>query len=280
MASVINKTTYRYIASANTPDYPEEYWVHNPDVSALVGNEISQLYWKVAADGTAYIVIEMSDLEKADVDALQPVPPPIMADGRPLVRSDTRPLNTETYFTGAGDSTGIGDGICLTWDFTDSTSNIYTGPGIKKGYKAKEILMTFQCPVHLKDGTIYFFDAPWGAYIQMDVVIPAGGYYPNKAGMIPAAALGLPGSDMYAQASVNTSYQVYVNHHHMYGSCPMGDELNAEGAAINAVPPGWIVRGLIFTPLSDNISKGFGMLEMYRCHTQILPGETLAMLHA
>jgi len=84
---------------------------------------------------------------------------------------------------------------------------------------------------------------------------------------------------MYAQASGNVSYQKYVNAHHIYGDCPMGDELNAEGAAVNPIPPGWYVRGLIFTPEDDNISQGFASLEMYRCHTVLLPGQTVNNIH-
>ncbi len=205
--------------------------------------------------------------------------PPTMADGRPLVRADTRPLTCETYFTCAGDDTGIGDGRHLQWDFSDSTSDTYTGAEVPDGMKAKEIIMTFNCPVYLKDGALYFFDAPWGCFLEMDIVVPDGNYYPNPAGAIPASALGLSDGLMYAQASGNTPYQKYVNKHHIYGSCPMGDELNAEGAAINPVPVGWYLRGLIFTPENDNVSKGFGALEMYRCHTMLLPGQTIESIH-
>jgi len=66
----------------------------------------------------------------------------------------------------------------------------------------------------------------------------------------------------------------------MYGNCPMGDELNAEGASVNAVPPGWHICGLIVTPDSDSVSKGCGELELYRCHTVILPGQTVESLHS
>jgi len=68
--------------------------------------------------------------------------------------------------------------------------------------------------------------------------------------------------------------------HRMFGSCPMGDELNAEGASLYPIPVGWHVCGLIITPESDNISKGYASLEMYRCHTMLLPGQTLASLHS
>jgi len=205
---------------------------------------------------------------------------PHMPDGRPLVRADTRPLGTQTYFASCGDdSTSIGGGVALQWNFSNDDDE-YTGDEIPSGFKAKELLLSFKCPVYLKDGSIYFFDAPWGQVMHMDIVVPSGGYYPNPAGAIPAAALGLPGNDMYAQASGNVVYTSYVHNHYCYGDCPMGDELNAEGCAIDALPVGWLLRGLIITPTSDTTSKGFASMEMYRCHTCLLPGQTLESLHS
>ena len=46
---------------------------------------------------------------------------PHMEDGRPIVRSDTRPMNTQTYFSMAGDDQEIGDGKALRWDFSGSS---------------------------------------------------------------------------------------------------------------------------------------------------------------
>lgn len=204
---------------------------------------------------------------------------PHMDDGRPIIRSDTRPLNSQTVFTMAGDSADdLGDGKEFKWDFSNDDDS-YTGSEVPSGYKAKEMLVSFKCPVHIKDGTIYFFNAPWGSYVQMDIVIPDGAYYPNPQGPIPASALGLSGKKMYAQASGNTLYQRYVNKHFMFGDCPMGDELNAEGSSVSPIPVGWYIRGLIVTPNSDNVSKGFASIEMHRCHTVLLPGQTIANLH-
>jgi len=202
--------------------------------------------------------------------------PPTMDDGRPIVRADTRPLDTSTYFTMAGDTaSGIGDGKHLQWDFSndDDTAacDYYTTPD---GYKTKHIELTFIDPIYLKDGALYFFDVPWGAYCDMQVVIPAGNYYPNEHGSIPASALGLPGNDMYSYAATDTVYVSYVNKHHIYGDCPMGDELNAEGAAVNAVPVGWKLVGHITTVSGDNTSKGFASFECYRHRTVLLPGDT------
>ena len=60
---------------------------------------------------------------------------PHMEDGRPIVRADTRPLNTQTYFTMCGDdSTSIGNGVKLMWDFSND-DNIYTGPEVPSGFQ-------------------------------------------------------------------------------------------------------------------------------------------------
>jgi len=213
-----------------------------------------------------------------DGEPLADIAPPTMADGRPIVRADTRPLDYETYFTMAGDSTGIGTGQILMWDWSDN-ENDYDGPDVPAGYKCKKIDLTFICPLYPKDGSIYFFDVPWGSYVNLDIVVPAGSYYPNPAGGIPAVALGLSGNKMYSYANVDVEYQRYVNRHHMYGDCPMGDELNAEGASVNPIPVGWILRGSVYTPVSDNISKGYASFETYRCHTKLLPGQTIESLH-
>jgi hypothetical protein len=210
------------------------------------------------------------------------VEPPKMEDGRPIVRSDTRPLDTSTYFTMAGDSaSGIGDGVELRWDFSDPSYTVISGAAtlsngfeIPEGYKAIVFDLYFLDPVYFKDGTIYHFDSPWGQYCCMDINVPAGGYYPNDYGNIPASALGLSGSQMYSYTATDQIYYRYVNMHYMYGDCPMGDELNAEGCMVDALPVGWFVRGIIITPNSDNVSKGFAEYEMYRSRSIILPGDT------
>lgn len=207
--------------------------------------------------------------------------PPIMDDGRPIVRSDTRPLGTQTYFTMAGDTvSGIGDGAVLRWDFSEDTdwydvNLVENGPTVASGLKAKKVEIWFNEPIYVKDGTLYFIDATFGTYLSMYISVPAGNYYPNDAGEIPASALGLSGDQMYAYATNDVFFASYVMKHHMIGDCTMGDELNAEGAQIEPIPAGWCVTGLIAAPEDNNSFKGFGALEMYRPHTVILPGGAL-----
>lgn len=209
------------------------------------------------------------------------ITPPTMDDGRPIVRADTRPLDTQTYFTMAGDTaSGIGNGVELRWDFSDpenyptSSGTLSCGHQVPEGYKAIVVDLTFMDPVFPKDGAIYFFDAPWGCRCDMCITAPLGSYYPNIHGSIPASALGLPGTQMYSYAATDTNIAKYINRQFIYGTCPMGDELNAEGCTVDGIPVGWIIRGIITTPNSDNVSKGFASFEMYRHRTVLLTGDT------
>lgn len=241
--------------------------------------KITSSSWITSGGGLTKVELD-SDHLTSNLDLVWYEDAPYMEDGRPIVRADTRPLDTMILFTATGDDESIGDGVSLRWDFSND-DDLYTGDEVPDGYKAKQILLTFNCPIYLKDGSIYFFDAPWGQYINMDILVPSGGFYDHPQGPYPAAALGLSGDKKYAQApsDSNVVYQRYVHKHSVYGDCPMGDELNAEGCAISAIPIGWFVRGLIITPVSDNVSKGYGSLEMYRCHTNLLPGQTIADIH-
>ena len=197
-------------------------------------------------------------------------------DGRLIVRADSRPIDFQTYYTMVGDDStaGIGMGKDIMWDFTND-DDLVTGDHVPSGMKCKEFLIQFLCPIYTKDGCLYFFDAPWGQYACMDIVIPPGQYYPNPYGGIPAGALGLTGDDYGYTGSDYVVYCAYMMKYRMHGDCPMGDELNAEGSAINPIPIGWIIRGRIYTPTSDNVSKGYAELELHRCHTSLMPGQTL-----
>lgn len=63
MASVLHRTTKQYIPSANTPDYPVEQWIHNPDLTAVQG--YPSQYWIITGD----TVTLMSQAERDAVDA-------------------------------------------------------------------------------------------------------------------------------------------------------------------------------------------------------------------
>jgi hypothetical protein len=63
MANVLNRTTKEFRRSVNTPDYPVENWIINPDLSSLI--ETDSKYWIVEGD----TVRDMTDVEKDVVDA-------------------------------------------------------------------------------------------------------------------------------------------------------------------------------------------------------------------
>jgi len=48
MANVLNRTTKQYLTSVNTPDYPIGSWIHNPDLSLVIG--WPNRYWTITGD--------------------------------------------------------------------------------------------------------------------------------------------------------------------------------------------------------------------------------------
>jgi len=63
MANVLNRTTKEFRRSVNTPDFPVENWIINPDMSSLI--ETNPKYWVVEGD----TIRDMTDVEKDVVDA-------------------------------------------------------------------------------------------------------------------------------------------------------------------------------------------------------------------
>lgn len=63
MARFIHRTTYEYVTSGHSPDYPTGTWLKNPNLSGVSG--VPQKYWKVVGD----TVVEMTQAEKDAVDA-------------------------------------------------------------------------------------------------------------------------------------------------------------------------------------------------------------------
>lgn len=69
MADVLHRQTFELRRSVNTPDFPSDTWVINPDLSAVAG--VLPRYWKLTGDA----VSEMTPEEKDAVDAaLAPIP--------------------------------------------------------------------------------------------------------------------------------------------------------------------------------------------------------------
>jgi hypothetical protein len=197
-------------------------------------------------------------LDPAETLSYAQNPQPLSADGKALVRADSRPIGTTTYFTSRGDSAGIGDGNNMWWSFADTDDDIASPPA---GWKGKEIDLTFADEVWLKEGTIYFHNALPKSYVHLMILCPDQGFYLDRDGAVQ-------------QASGDVLINRYVNHHHICGDCPMGDELNTEGSS-NAIPAGYIFRTAIYVPDTDSASHGNIEMELYRKRTYLLPGESL-----
>jgi len=179
-------------------------------------------------------------------------------DGKQYIRAESRPLDMTTYFTCAGDKIDspqkIGGGKELKWDF----SNEYDDYALPSGssVKMKKIDFYFIDPMRIKEGAIYFQDAPKGCYLDMGVWCPEGSYYLDNNGTPNLA-------------TEDTLISHWVNKHFIVGDCSIGDELNTESASLE-IPAGYKFCVGITTPNSDNTSYGHVSLELYRKRTVIL----------
>ena len=61
--NVLNRTTKAYRTSVNTPDFPEVDWIHEPDMSAVVG--FASKYWIITGD----VVTLMAQVDRDALDA-------------------------------------------------------------------------------------------------------------------------------------------------------------------------------------------------------------------
>jgi hypothetical protein len=180
---------------------------------------------------------------------------PITEDGKEIIMTTSRPLDTHTIFVDKGDSaTEIGAGTDLVWDFSNDDDEIDMPSG--SGMKRKRVEFKFLDSVWMKEGTLYFFNAPKGSYIDFYVVCPQYGYYIDNSGQLK-------------QATEDTPVIHYGVHCHMQGSVPMGDELNTESCSVEIKVPYkfWME---ITTPDTDNESNGYVRLELYRKRSVIL----------
>ncbi len=65
MANVLNRTTFQFLRSVNTPEFDSVDWVINPDMTPVAG--VSDKYWKLTGD----VLSEMNQTEKDAVDAAE-----------------------------------------------------------------------------------------------------------------------------------------------------------------------------------------------------------------
>lgn len=65
MSNVVNRTTKEYKRSVHAPDYPNQDWIHNPDLSAVVG--FQSKHWVINGEDVSL----MSQAERDAVDAAE-----------------------------------------------------------------------------------------------------------------------------------------------------------------------------------------------------------------
>ena len=105
MATVLNRISLELLRSVNTPDYPEEEWIINPDLSAVEG--VDRKYWKIDVD----TVLPMDEAEQAAYDLAHPIVVirNHLLDGTPCFMYDGMAISTQKdvkIFTGATSSAG------------------------------------------------------------------------------------------------------------------------------------------------------------------------------
>jgi hypothetical protein len=168
----------------------------------------------------------------------------------------------------------------MAWDFSNSDNVVtdsITQP-IPAGYKRKRLEIGFSEKIYIKEGSLYFHNAPKGQYLDFWVICKAGGVYDDPNGTISGSSIGLDPARMYKVATADTPVTHYVNTQFMQGSCPMGDELNTEGASEAGLPTQqnkYFLWCEITTPDSDATSNGYASIELYRQRSHLLPGESI-----
>lgn len=201
--------------------------------------------------------------------------------GKPIIRSDSRPQGSTTGFTMRGDTlTNIGDGPLMQWDFSNADNEVTDSitTAIPANHKRKRLEIGFSDDVWIKEGTLYWKNAPVGCYIDFWVICKNGGYYADLNGTISGSSLGLDEDLMYTQATADTPTVHYVNNHFLFDTCVYGDELNTEGAMEDALPSqqnNYVLWLEITTPDTDVVGYGHAALELYRNRTLLLPGENV-----
>jgi hypothetical protein len=189
--------------------------------------------------------------------------------GRWAVRVDSLPPNYDIVFHGAGDdivNNVIGGGPGFDWDFS---TEINSCPDAPEGCSCKKVQWQFIDGVYVKEGTLYFTNAPKGAFVDLYLICPPGYYYDMKwlddNGNI---------SWTYAQATVPTKFAHWVSHFFIEGSTPTGIRLATETSSDMLAPP-YLIWDLEITAPSNatNLAAfhGFFMLQSYRGRTIAWP---------
>jgi len=167
----------------------------------------------------------------------------------------------------------IGMGKLWEWDFSNAVDDSLTDlfhNAVPSGRKAKIIKGgtsgAFIENVWIKEGCIYFHNAPKVVRASMGVMCPPNAPYKSNY----AIKYNLPPDRTNETGNWLTVFQ-YVGRHGIQGSAPMGDELNTEACLECPIPPFYDMWFYIETNDTDNESNGYVELEGYREKSVILP---------
>jgi hypothetical protein len=191
--------------------------------------------------------------------------------GRWIVRSDSRRKNYDTVFIGCGDDIAnnkIGGGPEFRFDFSAPESDPRWIPA-PEGFKRQRIDWRFIDTTYIKEGVVYFFNAPKGSYLDFRFLIPNG--YPFfKKHVNPINDEPYWDQDL-TFTTKDTVIGEWVIKHWVEGSCPMGDYLNTEAAHENPSPSFVTYRFEVTAPISTEIEQFHGhfSVELYRGRTLI-----------
>lgn len=181
-------------------------------------------------------------------------------EGRWIVRADSRVLGFDTVFAGAGDTFSpmeMGGGTDFRFDFSDANQLIDNPPA---GHRRIHVDWNFNDFIYLKEGTIYYSNAPKGSWIDFQIICPAGQPYNRKVyGTDPVL-------DNFQIASEDMVVSKYIVKYWAEGNIMIGDELNTEAASGTRIPPVYIWRAIITVPEVTGWQDfhGHWNLEIYR----------------
>jgi hypothetical protein len=208
------------------------------------------------------------------IDLIRNITQPTLMDpqGRWTVRVDSLPPNYDIIFHGAGDDPAnniIGGGTPFDWDFSNQTNLSTTPP---TGMTTKLVQWQFIDGIYVKEGTLFFTDAPKGAYVDLYLICPTGYYYDMKW-------LDSDGnvSFTYAQATVPTKFAHWVNHFFIEGTTSTGIRLATETSSDMLAMPYLIWDLEVSVPSNaTNLTAfhGFFMLQSYRGRTIVWPPQS------
>jgi hypothetical protein len=209
---------------------------------------------------------DITQQEITEVDAIventvplpleQPIQP-LDQDDKPYVRSEPRPLNCTTIFTGSGDTlnpASIGTGPRIVWD--SAISGEFTSEGAPPGFMQKIIDLVFCDTVYMRGGYV-FSNCEVEDYLDLYIMCPNGYPYMKNDG---TPAINTTGSPIAIEHSV-VRFPLNTGN-----SSVFLDSQTASGG----IPSGYIARAVITIPETDVDCKGSAILMMYRPRTVVL----------